>query len=75
MKKNYSHVDNYLLHQHAKKNLFRYFIFWATQKWQTSRSDYVYFISTNFIRFYVAYNIKNFVMKFCIFVDYIIDYI
>jgi hypothetical protein len=43
-----------------------------------SRPDYVYFKSINLIRFfhfYVAHNTKNFVIKFRILVDYIINYI
>jgi hypothetical protein len=34
-----------------QKTLYKYFVFWATQKWQTSRSEYVRFKSANFIRF------------------------
>jgi hypothetical protein len=58
--------------------LFKYFVFWAAQKWETSRSEYVYFKSTNFIKFCyfcVAHNTKNFVVNFFIFIDYIIDYV
>jgi hypothetical protein len=43
-----------------------------------SRSEYVYFKSTNFIRFCyfcVAHNTKNFVMKFCILIDNNTDYV
>jgi type IV secretory pathway VirB6-like protein len=43
-----------------------------------SKSEYVYFKSTNFIRFCyfcVAHNAKNFVMKFCILIDYNNDYV
>jgi hypothetical protein len=45
---------------------------------KTSRSEYVCFKSTNFIKFCyfcVAHNIKNLVVKFCVLADYIIDYV
>jgi hypothetical protein len=41
-----------------------------------SRSKYVYFKSTNFIKFcyfWVPHNTKNFVMKICILIDYNTD--
>jgi hypothetical protein len=42
------------------------------------KSEYVYFKSTNFIRFcyfFVDHNTKNFVIKICMPTSYIIDYI
>jgi hypothetical protein len=44
---------------------------------KSSRADYVYFHIYKFIRFcyfYVAHNIKNFIVKFCMLVGYIINY-
>jgi hypothetical protein len=52
--------------------------FWATQKRQVSRFEFVHFKSINFIRFYcfyVTHNIKYLAIKFCILVGYIIDYV
>jgi hypothetical protein len=43
-----------------------------------SRCEYVYFKSINFIRFFYfceGHNTKNFVIKFRILVDYIINYL
>jgi hypothetical protein len=53
-------------------------LYFGLQKYETSRSEYVYFKSTNFMRFCyfcVAHNTKNFVIKFCILVDCNIDYV
>jgi hypothetical protein len=66
LKKIYLDVSNYLYHKYAKI-LFKYSVFWATQTWQTCRSEYVYFQIYKFIRFYcfcVANDTINFVIQF-----------
>jgi hypothetical protein len=52
-----------------------YFVFWASQKWLKCRCGYAYFqISIFLIKcyFYVAHNTKNFGLRFCMLVDYIV---
>jgi hypothetical protein len=58
--------------------MFKCFVFWSTQKRQTSRSEYVYFQVYKFYQIYyfcVAYNIKYFVIKFYTLVGYIFNYV
>jgi hypothetical protein len=72
--KKYSDVANYLSHKN-ERNVFKYFVFWATQTPQTSRFEYVYFQVHEFYKknyFCVAQNRKNFVIKICTLVGYII---
>jgi hypothetical protein len=75
--KKYSHVANYLSNQHAKHLVKILFILGYTK----IRNIEIWVCIFQIYKFYqicyfcVAHNIKNFVVKFCILTDYIIDYI
>jgi hypothetical protein len=58
--------------------MFKYFVVWATQKWQTFRSKYVFFKPANYIRFYhfyVAHNTKKKLLRFYMLIGYTINYV
>jgi hypothetical protein len=68
-------VDNYLSHKHAKK-MFKCFVLCPAQKWQTCRSEYGYFQIYIFIRFcyfLCSPQYKDFVIKFCMLIGYIVE--
>jgi hypothetical protein len=58
--------------------MFNYFVFRLHKKYKHADLSMYIFKSTSFIRycyFFVAYNTKNFIKKFCVLVGYIIDYV